>query len=58
MRLDLAGATIAQGGMIGWSAAELNKYQGSDRACKHKAPDIYRNALGGGEYQQELLNIS
>lgn len=26
MRLDLAGATIAQGGMIGWSAAELNKY--------------------------------
>lgn len=49
MRLDLAGATIAQGGMIGWSAAELNKYQGSDRACKHKAPDIYRNALDGGE---------
>lgn len=26
IRLDIAGATIAQWGMIGWSAAELNKY--------------------------------
>lgn len=49
MGLGVAGVTVPQWGMIGWSAAELNKQEGSGRASKHTAPDIYRNALDGGE---------
>lgn len=37
--------------MIGQSAVELNKYQGSDRPSKHAALDIYRNAWDGGMHQ-------